>query len=69
MDEVIVIGHSFNNVDMPYFKEVLNSISENAFWRIFYYENKDEILFKNILIDLGIKEQNLCINNVNDLYL
>ena len=42
MDEVIIIGHSLNKVDMPYFEKVLNSVSENTIWKTYYFEDADE---------------------------
>ncbi|MGE5614275.1 MAG: bacteriophage abortive infection AbiH family protein [Bacillota bacterium] len=35
VDELFVIGHSFGDVDLPYFKKVLECIQENVFLNIY----------------------------------
>ncbi len=59
IDVVEVIGHSLGNVDLPYFIKVFNSIDENAIWNVYYYESSDDKIFKKILCDLGIREDNI----------
>lgn len=69
VDEVIIIGHSLNTVDMPYIKKVLNTISENAVWKAYYFEDKDEKIFEKVLIDLGIRKENRFVLKTQELYL
>lgn len=69
VDEVIIIGHSLNMVDMPYFKKVLNSINENAIWKAYFFEDADEKSFEKVLIDLGIRKENRFVLKTQELYL
>ena len=69
MDEVIIIGHSLNKVDMPYFEKVLNSVSENTIWKTYYFEDTDEKPFEKVLDDLGIKKENRFVIKIQELYL
>jgi len=69
IDEVIIIGHSLNTVDMPYFKKVFNSISKNAIWKAYYFEDTDEKPFEKVLIDLGIRKENRFVLKTRELYL
>ena len=69
VDEVIIVGHSLNMVDMPYFKKVFNSISPNAVWKAYYFEDTDEKPFEKVLIDLGIRKENRFVLKTQELYL
>ena len=69
VDEVIIIGHSLNTVDMPYFKKVFNSISDNVIWKAYYFEEKDEKPFEKVLSDLGIRKENRFVLKTQELYL
>lgn len=59
IEQVFIIGHSFGDVDLPYFKEVFRSISRNAQWNVYFYDPNDELIFKNKLISIGINEANI----------
>lgn len=69
VNEVIIIGHSLNIVDMPYFKKVINSISGNAIWKAYYFEDTDKKPFEKVLDDLGIREENRFVRKTQELYL
>ena len=57
--EIIIIGHSLGEVDLPYFKEVLTRVKENTFWKVYYYKKDEKDIFKEILIKIGIDESNI----------
>lgn len=42
INKIIVIGHSVNEIDLPYYKEI-KKLKDNQVWKIFYY-NKESIL-------------------------
>lgn len=56
INDIVIIGHSLNSVDMPYFQKVYDSVSNTAKWTVYYYNSKDKELFKNVLLQLGIKK-------------
>ncbi len=41
INRVIVVGHSLNNIDMPYFNKIKNSIKDNAKWNISWHTQND----------------------------
>ena len=55
IDQVFVVGHSFGNVDLPYFKKVSDSIQENAIWNIYYYDKNEEEAFIDKITSIGVK--------------
>ncbi len=69
VDNVVIIGHSLNEVDMPYFRKVLQAVSPNTVWTAYYHENSDEQRFKNILINLGIDKEKVFVHKTEELYL
>lgn len=59
VEEVIVLGHSLGNVDMPYFESVKRNVEPNTKWTITYYsENSKQELLDKVLM-LGIEEVNI----------
>jgi hypothetical protein len=59
VDQVFVIGHSFGDVDLPYFKKILESIHVNAVWNIYYYSNEEATEFLYRIKQIGIKNYKL----------
>lgn len=53
--QIIVMGHSLADVDLPYFKEITKRINPNAaFWKVSYYRDEDVPTFRSQLGKLGI---------------
>lgn len=55
-----IIGHSINNIDIPYYEEIIQNIKERTRWEV-YFKNQDLMSNqlddkKQTLINLGIKE-------------
>ena len=69
IDEIVIIGHSLNEVDMPYFRKVLQSVSPNAVWTACYHDDSDEQKFKNILMNLGIDKEKVLVHKTEELYI
>jgi len=57
--QVNVIGHSFGNVDLPYFKKILGSIQENAVWNVYYHSNNEIALFRDKIISVGVSSEQI----------
>ena len=53
--KVIVYGHSFGNIDMPYFREILKHIRTDANWYITYHEDQEESRINSSARTLKIK--------------
>ena len=41
IDEIVVIGHSINEIDLPYFVEIAKN-SPNANWAVCYYHQTEQ---------------------------
>lgn len=59
VDEVFVIGHSFGDVDLPYFKKVLESIQENAIWNKYFYAASEFATFTDKITSIGVNPENI----------
>lgn len=49
VDEVYVYGHSFNDIDMDYFKKIRRSVLPDAHWTVSYYKDEEKAKFEYIL--------------------
>lgn len=64
IDKVVVYGHSLSEVDMAYFHEIANNVSDECKWyfSVHYYDLKGKIPSKkhilSVIKELGIKKQN-----------
>lgn len=59
IEQVFVIGHSFGDVDLPYFEEIFSNVSQQTVWNVFYCKPEEECIFKDKLIKIGIKKENI----------
>lgn len=53
---VYVLGHSMNQIDIPYFKKILDLTNSAVVWYITYYDSKDIDFFRETVTKLGIKK-------------
>ncbi|WP_207903126.1 bacteriophage abortive infection AbiH family protein [Rheinheimera sp. D18] len=56
--DVIVIGHSMNKIDHPYFRRI-NQVASDATWTVVYYSDVQESDFIQSLIDCGVKPERI----------
>lgn len=65
VDEVVVIGHSYNEIDFPYFKKIANSINKNSKWTLHYFSERDkhsaEEMMKEIKVCIEKQEYKHCV--------
>lgn len=52
--EVVVVGHSVADVDMPYFEVVKKNIASGANWRFSYYNDIDVVHIHDVAAELGL---------------
>ncbi len=57
VDRVFVVGHSFGDVDLPYFKKDMDSIQENVIWNIYYYNDAKASVFKDKILSIGVRNE------------
>lgn len=69
VEAVNVIGHSLGEVDMPYFRKVLQNTKSNTLWNIYYHsEEEKDVLFQRAL-QIGIKEENIRPCSTKEFYV
>ena len=39
--QIIVLGHSLNDVDLPYFDKIIQATGKNALWKFSFYNKED----------------------------
>lgn len=67
IENIYVIGHSFGDVDMPYFKRI-HHINPHAIWNVFYYKDEEQELYKQKLLSLGVKQENMDIKHSSKFF-
>lgn len=59
VDEIYIIGHSLGKVDMPYFEEIKNNVSENTIWNVCYYCEAEEASHRDKIISIGVNKDKI----------
>lgn len=59
IEEILIIGHSLNEIDMPYFEYIFSKVNGSVKWKVYYYLEKDKEIFKNKILELGVKEESI----------
>lgn len=57
----IIMGFSLNEIDKPYIEKIIevNQNIDAANWTFYYHKEEEKSLFRERLMDVGIKEQNI----------
>ncbi len=64
IDSVEIIGHSLNSVDIPYIARVFEIVGNKAKWTVYYFDKNDKNRFLDIMLNLGIEQNNLYIKDL-----
>jgi len=67
--EIIVLGHSLNDIDILYFKEISKRTRPDAKWVVSYYEAEELNTHKNKIINIGIETSRISMIKITDLQL
>lgn len=54
VNEVHVLGHSYNEIDFPYFEEIASSIKNNTNWFLSYFSDIDRESAEAMMQNLGV---------------
>lgn len=57
--EVKIMGHSLNDIDMPYIEKIAENVSPQAIWHVSFFEKKERSDFEKKLKCIGIPLQNI----------
>ena len=55
--EVVVLGHSYNDIDLPYLKKIAQTTNINTKWTLSYFSDNDKIAAEKIMNSLGVTTQ------------
>jgi len=69
IDQIVVLGHSFSDVDRPYFELIKKSISEGTEWQITYHTKSDLEEQSKVMDQLGVKSNKIHHIKMFDLLL
>lgn len=56
ISEIIVLGHSYNEIDLPYFKEIGKNITNTTKWTLHYFSDKDKKSAEKLMNELKIQD-------------
>lgn len=54
--EVVILRHSYNEIDLSYFKKIAESINENAKWLLYYYSETDKENAEKVMEEINVTE-------------
>jgi hypothetical protein len=63
--EIIIIGHSLNSIDWPYFTKIAG-IAVGAKWKVIYYDEEENEYLES-LVECGVPEENIVTLEYSDL--
>ena len=53
--QVIVIGHSLNEVDLPYFRRIVQETGPDILWKFSFYGDEDVVKIQKFIADEGLR--------------
>lgn len=56
VDSIEVIGHSLGDVDMPYFKDILERVGSDTPWIVYYYDKDKKTDMENMIRTIGVTQ-------------
>lgn len=66
INDVVIIGHSLNNVDLPYFHRIKNHVG-NVIWKVYCYEASDKEKYTQSLLKCGVSRDKIEIITYDEL--
>lgn len=63
---ITVIGHSLNNIDLPYFSRIVEKFPD-AHWQCYSFSQKEVLAHSSILQQIGVPKNNLRVGTYTDL--
>jgi len=69
IDEIVVLGHSYNEIDLPYFKKIAESVNEKTKWILYYYSEEDKDNADKIMREIKIADDLQEYKHCNDLQI
>lgn len=57
IEEIAVLGHSYNEIDFPYFKKISEITKKSLKWTLYYYSDNDVESAKSIMQKLNVNQE------------
>lgn len=67
IDEIVVLGHSYNQIDFPYFKKISEITGNSLRWTLYYYSDNDMQSAKEIMQELNVDEGSITYKHCTEL--
>lgn len=68
VDKIYIIGHSLGDVDIPYFKKILENVDDNTRWYVHFHKSEDEENYKNKIISIGVNQENITMLRSEEIF-
>lgn len=59
VEEIIILGHSLNSIDVPYFEEIKKQVKDTITWKVSFYKEEEKELHLDTLQGIGIEKGNI----------
>jgi hypothetical protein len=73
VEKIVVLGHSLNQIDIPYFEEIHKNTTKNAKWTVSYYgrnkieEEQEREQHLLSLMGVGVEKANIRLSKLEDI--
>ena len=57
IDQVVCLGLSFGDVDIPYLERILREVKPNTKWMVYYYGDESRQRLESVFGILGIRRR------------
>ena len=68
ISEIIIIGHSLDEIDMPYFSKIDSYTGKNRIWTVYCYDMDEAPDKRQSLIDIGIDPDRIITVSTDGFY-
>ena len=68
ISDIVVIGHSLDEIDLPYFTLIDSYTGKNQMWTVYCYDMNEAPAKRQSLIDAGIDSDRIVTANATDFY-
>lgn len=69
INEIYILGHSLSEVDLPYFRKIVESVSHSTKWLVSYLYNSEKITPLNTLTNLGIDRNKITLFRLKEIQI
>jgi hypothetical protein len=59
IDEIEIYGHSLNQIDIPYFEEIIKQTNDSTNWKVSFHKEKERKTHLQTLLKLGINRNRI----------